>query len=155
MINPFLQGSKNLLKAWKDVRLQLDSNKSDYEHCKLVTDFWSFAPVSTWVLDWDMCSSWPDAWQLIHSNDFDDSAVSLGMFYTLILAEDERWNADRCVLKLIKDDIHSQQKIILSVDDKWLMNYEYKKIIVVNDAANDFFTQQTYVFDGKNHVIKK
>jgi hypothetical protein len=155
MINPFLQGSKNLLKAWKDIRLQLESNKSDYEHCKLVTDFWSKAPVSARVLDWDMCSSWSDAWQLIHSNEFDDSAISLGMFYTLLLGADERWNADRCVLKLIKDDVHSQQKIILSVDNKWLMNYEYKKIVSVNDAENDFYVQQTYSYDGKNHYILK
>ena len=154
MLSPFLQGSKTLLKIWKDLRSQLSSDKTDYQHLEMVMNFWSYAPVATRILDWDNCESWPDPWQLIHSNEFDESAISLGMFYTLILAEDERWNYDRCNLQLIKDDVNSQQKIVLSVDDKWLMNFEYKKIAALNDVYRCFYTQQTYSFDGKNHCIK-
>ena len=154
MISPFLQGSKILLKNWKDLRKNLTSNHSDYEQLNIVVNFWSNAPTSIRILDWDYCTLWPDAWQLIHSNNFDESAISLGMFYTLILGEDERWTSDRCSLNLIKDDIRSQQKIVLRIDNKWLMNYEYKKITVLNDVKDSFFVQQTYSFDGKNHYIK-
>lgn len=155
MISPFLQGSKILLKSWKDIRKTLTGDKNDYEQLKIVVDFWSKAPTSMRILDWDDCSSWPDAWMLMHSNEFDESAISLGMFYTLLLGDDERWTHDRCVLKLIKDDRHSQQKIVLEIDNKWLMNFEYKKILAVNDVVNDFYVQQIYDFDGKNHRIKK
>ena len=90
----------------------------------------------------------------MHQNEFDESAISLGMFYTLILSDDERWTIDRCQLKLIKDDIRCQQKIILEVDNKWLMNFEYKKITTVNSAKENYLMQQLYSFDGKNHSIK-
>lgn len=154
MLSPFLQGSKTLLKLWKDLRRQLNLDKTDYQHLKLVTDFWSNAPIGPRVLDWDNCASWPDAWMLMHQNEFDESAISLGMFYTLILSDDERWTTDRCQLKLIKDDVRSQQKIILEIDNKWLMNFEYKKITTVNSSKENYFMQQLYSFDGKNHTIK-
>lgn len=153
-MSPFLQGSKTLLKLWKELRLELSHDKDDYQHLQLVTNFWRHAPVSLRILDWDNCSSWPDPWLLIHQNEFDDSAVSLGMFYTLILSTDERWTIDRCQLQLIKDDLHSRQKIILQIDNKWLMNFEYNKIVAVNDSADSFFVQQRYEFNGKNHLIK-
>lgn len=155
MVSPFLQGSKILLKLWKELRSQLTSDKTDQQHLQLVINFWSKAPVGVRALDWDDCGSWPDAWLLIHLNEFDESAVALGMFYTLILSEDERWSSDRCKLLLIKDDVLSQQKIVLSIDNQWFMNYEYRKIIAVNDISNDYYVQQVYDFDGKNYVIKK
>lgn len=155
MISPFLQGSKTLLKLWKELRQQLTQDKTDHQHLQLVTNFWSRTPVGVHALDWDDCSTWPDAWLLMHQNEFDDSAVALGMFYTLILSDDDRWTPDRCQLQLIKDDVHSQQKIVLQIDNTWLMNFEYKKIVALNDVINDFYVQQTYDFDGKNHKIKQ
>ena len=146
---------KILLKLWKELRQQLTADKTDNEHLQLVNTFWSNAPTSVRVLDWDDCATWPDAWMLMHSNEFDDSAVSLGIFHTLLLADDERWTADRCKLQLIKDDRQSQQKIVLLADNKWLMNFEYKKIVAVNDIIGDFYVQQVYDFNGKNHSIKK
>lgn len=153
-MSPFITGTQGLLKSWKDLRKSLASIYSDHEHLSQVVNFWSFAPLSVRCLDWDRPQDWPDPWNLVYSNNFDESSISLGMMYTLLLSEDQRWTAERCCLKLIKDDLHSIQKIILFVDETILLNYEYKKIINVNSLPNKFFVQQEYIYSGKSHLIK-
>lgn len=153
-MSPFIIGTHGLLQSWKDLRKSLTSELSDNEHLSLVTNFWSYAPLSTRLLDWDRPQDWPDPWNLVYSNNFDDSTVSLGMMYTLLLSEDQRWTNNRCELKLIKDDVHSIQKIILFVDGEKLLNYEYKKVIEINNLLEKFYIQQEYIYTGKSHLIK-
>lgn len=153
-MSPFITGTQGLLKSWKDLRRSLTSTCSDYEHLSQVVNFWSFAPISIRCLDWDQPQDWPDPWTLVYSNNFDESLISLGMMYTLLLSEDQRWTPERCILKLIKDDIHSLQKIILFVDGTKILNYEYKKIIDINNISTSFFVQQEYIYNGKSHIIK-
>lgn len=154
MMSPFINGTQRLLQSWKDLRRSLTSSISDIEHLSLVINFWSFAPLSVRCLDWDRPEEWPDPWNLVYSNNFDESSISLGMMYTLLLSEDQRWTIDRCRLKLIKDDAHSVQKIILAVDELKLLNYEYKKIVDINSLQTNFFVQQEYIYSGKSHFIK-
>jgi len=154
MMSPFINGTQGLLQSWKDLRRLLTSNLSDYEHLSLVINFWSFAPLSPRCLDWDCPEDWMDPWNLVYSNNFDESSISLGMMYTLLLSDDQRWTHDRCRLQLIKDDVNSIQKIILFVDENKLLNYEYKKIIDINSLQTTFFVQQEYIYSGKNYSIK-
>ena len=65
MKESFLNGSKHLIKDWKKIRAMLRPDMSDIEHLTLVSNFWSYAPLSVRVLNWDTPVNWPDPWKLI------------------------------------------------------------------------------------------
>jgi hypothetical protein len=118
--------------AWKDLRKTLLENISDKEKLQLVVDFWSMAPIEPRVIDWDSPKSWPTPWELLSQKQFDESAVSIGMEYTLAVS-----NSDfQLELILAKDETLSIEHIMLLVDGKWLLNYEHKKIIEWSAVKN-------------------
>lgn len=153
MNDAFLHGYKHLMKSWKILREQINNEIDDFEQLKLVTTFWSLAPLSIRALDWDKPETWPDPWQLIHSQSFDESAISLAMFYTLLLSKDKRWNTNRLALILVKDSQRHIQKIVLKVDDRWFMNLDYNFVVDSKSTSLQLTKQQLYVFDGKTHKV--
>lgn len=151
MLNTFLHGPKNLMNAWKSLRKQLTDDITELEQLMLITKFWSLAPLSTRSLDWDNPQLWPNAWQLIHSQEFDENSISLAMFYTLILSSDSHWTYDRLSLILVKDNRRQIQKIILRIDNRWIMNLDYNLVVDSNVTPVNLSIQQKYIFDGKQH----
>jgi len=147
------QGSMHLLKSWKNLRANLTADLPDMLQLQEVVDFWSHAPISVRVLDWDDCASWPTAWNLIYQNKFDESAVSLGMFYTLIYAADGRWNADRLQLQLITDRRRCLQSIVLEVDSSWWLNLEYKQVVDKKMSNMEHTVQQRYGYSNGDHYL--
>lgn len=151
----FMSGSKELLAAWKQVRSTLSIDKSDIEHLNIVNTFWMKAPISaSLMIDWDDPVHWPTPWELMSLTEFDESAIALGMFYTLILSDDLRWNASRLKLVLVRDTIRLVQKIILEVDNRWVMNLDYNDIRSKNVEKDNCIVQQEYEYNGKVHLIK-
>lgn len=153
MNTKFISGSKVLLSEWKSVRQELTSSISDYEQLKIVTEFWSKAPLSVRVLDWDSPSNWQDAWELINAMEFDESTIALAMFYTLLLGQDKRWTASRLKLKLVTDKSRQIQQLVLMVDNKFLLNLEYNSVVECSSIDHNISVQYQYNYDGKNHSI--
>jgi len=146
-------GGSQSLKSWKNIRRKLTSDLSDIEHLIHVVNFWSQCPISRRFLDWDKPEQWLDPWQLMHQNNFDECAISLGMFYTLLLSADGRWNSERLKLMLFKNQHEQFQGIVLEVDRKWLLNYEYNTVcnrLLVNSG---FSIQQRYAYDNGQFSI--
>ena len=79
----FVSNPTMLQSLWKDLRANLISSQSDYEQLVLVCNFWSHAPLQRYVINWDDPSHWPNPWTMMANRDFDESAVSLAMEYTL------------------------------------------------------------------------
>lgn len=153
MNDAFLHGSKHLLKSWRTLRQQLTNELIDTEQLKLVVKFWSLAPLSFISLNWDDPTNWPDPWQLIHSQMFDESSISLAMFYTLFLSKDGRWATNRLSLILAKDSQRQIQRIILKVDDRYYLNLDYNFVVDSTSTSLQLMKQQIYVFDGKRHNV--
>jgi len=153
MHSPFISGSKHLLKSWKALRGSMTSELSDLDHLKMVCQFWSKAPLGPHAIDWDRPSAWPDPWQLVSSAEFDESSVALAMFYTLHLSEDGRWDGARLRLMLVRDPYRSVQRIVLSVDDRWLLNLDYNTVLDTNTEVVSHHIQQRYAYDGKIHSV--
>jgi len=154
MSNPFLCSPKQLGQHWRSVRAQLTAEKTDLEHLNIVTDFWRHAPISAPFLDWDHPNTWPDPWELMSEMSFDPSAIALGMEYTLLLAEDQRWNSNRLELDLSCFVDGSQQLIVLSVDNTYFLNIEYGKVTMAINAAKELVIQQRYHYINKTHKFK-
>jgi len=155
MKDSFINGPQHLMKSWKRLRATLSSDLNDQDHLKMVIGFWSHAPISTRMLDWNDPAAWPDAWNLIHLSNFDESSVALAMFYTLLLSNDQRWNDERLSLILVKDSVKEIQKLVLMVDQKWILNLDYNTILDACSPMPGFTVQQRYSYDGKLHSISK
>jgi hypothetical protein len=154
MDNPFLCGSEYLIKHWRKLRSQLISAKTDLEHLEMIVKFWSDAPISAPFLDWDHPNNWPDPWEFITEMNFDESGVAIGMEYSLLLAEDQRWTADRLRLDLITSVDKSKQLLVLIVDNKYILNYNYRSIMPFEQASNELVIQQEYMYINKIHKIQ-
>lgn len=152
MREAFIHGKDNLVKHWRGIRNSLSSEKTDEQHLKIVADFWSWAPIGPRTLDWDNTDTWPDAWQLMHGMEFDESSIALGMFYTLILASDERWT-NRLHLGLAIDLGRKTQKLILLANGSYILNLDHGTVATNADIDSQFRWQQKYTYDGKKHRI--
>lgn len=152
MINYFASSKKEILTAWKHLRSTLTSNQTDLEQLQLVVDFWKQAPIQTKiVINWDDPENWLTPWELISNNEYDSSAVAIGMYYTLILSEDNRWTNNRLSLLLINDKSRSIQQLVLEVDNKFVLNLEYGTI-VHKDFTNTIVVQNEYFYNGKKFL---
>lgn len=155
MHNPFLGNPKHLSSSWRDVRSSLTNDKTDLEHLNIVVNFWTKAPIVNPYLNWDDTKSWPTPWELMMDMEFDTSTVALGMEYTLLLGEDQRWNADRLQLWLVSLKDKSDQYIILNIDNRYILNHVFNSIISLEDGLKDFVIQQRYSYINKSHSILK
>ena len=70
------------LLAWQSFRKSLDSMSLD-DCVKTVNKHWWTAPISTQFFSQTLPEQWPDPWQLIVDNFYDDIARALGMLYTI------------------------------------------------------------------------
>ena len=154
MDNPFLCSPKHLGKQWRALRAQLTSDKTDLDHLNIITKFWAKAPLSAAFLDWDSPDTWPDPWELISEMTFDASAIALGMKYTLLLAEDQRWSPDRLALDLICLVDKSKQLLMLTIDNSYILNFEHGQVTPIAKVENELVIQQRYLYSNKMHLIK-
>jgi hypothetical protein len=153
MCNPFLNGPKQLSQHWRDLRSQLSHDKSDLEHLALVVKFWAKAPTISQFLDWEHPDTWADPWELIAGAKLDESSISLGIEYTLLLASDGRWTADRLTLAFVCLNDRTMQYLVLIVDNKYVLNLRYNAVIELDKVANEFAIYQFYRYNNKSHSI--
>lgn len=130
------------------MRSELVSELSDQQQLQKVADWWSKAPVSRDWLNWDDPLNWPDPWELIATKNLDNSAISLGMSYTLVLGQDSRWSADRISLRLVSDRERTMQHLVTVVDQKYVLNFDYAKVSELDDRI---VTNSIYRYDGKKY----
>lgn len=151
MNNPFFENFSHLRKDWKALRTSLTTDLSDQQHLEKVVAWWSKAPVSRDWLNWDDPSTWPDPWELISTKNLDNSAISLGMCYTFLLGEDSRWTNSRVFLRLVCDRERTMQHLVVDIDNKFVLNFDYSKVSPIDDRI---VTNLIYYYDGKRFFEK-
>ena len=83
MINIFLSDFYTRLRAWHDLKEQLEN--ADIETvCIQVDKFWQRCPMSNHYLHPDEIETWPNPWELLKDNSYCNYARALGMIYTLL-----------------------------------------------------------------------
>ena len=74
------------LSIWFSFRRRL--NRLPFEQAvQEVNAFWRRAPISSQYYCCDMVNDWPDPWQLLVDNTYDNIARGLGMLYTISLTK--------------------------------------------------------------------
>ena len=83
------------LSAWFEFRQKI-SVLSIEEAVDMTNELWKTAPISNQCYAVDQPSEWPDPWQLVVDNIYDDIAKALGMLYTITLSHKEISGEIRC-----------------------------------------------------------
>lgn len=152
MNNPFFENFSQLRKEWKTLRSELTAELSDQQQLEKVAKWWSRAPVTRDWLNWDDPATWPDPWELIATKNLDNSAISLGIGYTLILGQDARWTTDRVSIRLVCDRDRTMQHLVVDVDQKFVLNFDYAMVSELDDRI---VTNSIYHYDGKRfHEVR-
>jgi hypothetical protein len=106
------------LKEWRKFRKRIEE-LSDSECLQEVVDWWKFTPIGSKAIDPYDNEKWPDPWALIHTGNFDENAVALGMAYTLQLMD---WP---CEVALVQDSEKRFLGLVVIVDNELILNYNF------------------------------
>ena len=118
----------NKLQQWKNFRNSLEVSSTAFED---VAQFWSRAPFVSNYLDPFDSKSWPDPWQLIINNKFDDLGIVLGMCYTLQLTE--RFKGNKFEIHMSMFQLKKDWRYMLLIDDNTVLNWNYGSVTNFNE----------------------
>jgi len=131
-MNEFWQCSpKQRLSLWRQFRKTLASMEY-LERLQAVVDFWKMAPMSSMHTDIYDAKTWAQPWDFIWEGVYDENNVALGMAYTLQLE-----SYAQCEILLVQNTKKSYINLIVSVDKKHILNYDYGIVNDMNDLDND------------------
>lgn len=111
------------LSKWRNFRKGLDTQDT-LAVCQTVVDWWKMAPISSLTIDPVESNTWPTPWEMLHSGNFCDNSLALGMSYTIYYANDSIPNE----LLFVIDRERSIQRLCVAIDNKYLLNLEHATI---------------------------
>ena len=123
------------LAEWRAFRQRIETSETPLED---LAGFWANAPFVNQYLNPSNPKSWPDPWHLILDDKYDDLGVALGMLYTLKLTQ--RFINTPCEIHTSIPLKEKTPRYSLVIDNKWVLNWEYKTVVRVEDLpeVNDF-----------------
>lgn len=136
-------GPEKRLLSWREFREHI-SKLSKEEAILETARLWSQAPISNQYLAADLIKDWPDPWQLIHYNHYDDISITLGMVYTLVLSEDR---FDDFEIKVLKDSSGNVFHTAWFENGKYIVNYEYNEVSTLKDLSPDLTVKYKYSYE--------
>ena len=113
---------KKRIQRWRELRKRIGEYSDLLEQLQVVLDFWKTTPISARRVDPFDESTWSTPWEMLHQNDYDENVISLGMAYTL------HYSNISCRLLLVQNVEKSNIKLIVLVDNKYILNYNYNNI---------------------------
>lgn len=146
-MNPFLLSPQQLLNDWKTFRTSLAA-MPEMDQLNAVATYWAKAPIKTMAYDPEALDTYPTPWEMIGENDWCRNSVAIGMEFTLRLSG---WATDRLRIKMMRDYDISDQKLVVEIDGKHLLNYDYGTVSEIPSTRFDIL--QTWAFKGRNYTI--
>ena len=113
---------------WFKFRQSLDI-MSEYEAVCATNKLYHTAPISNRYYHFDFPEEWPDPWELIVENHYDDIARALGMLYTLRYSRHELPGELRCYV----DKTGSKEyNLAWLCEGKYVLNYDLGVVVNTN-----------------------
>lgn len=126
------------LAAWREFR---DSLEDDADPLQTVIDFYQLAPrVSIQTDPWTQ-EMWPNPWELVNENQYDDFCCVLGMCYSLQLTE--RFKRSLFEIHIGVDNEMSETLYLLFVDNA-VIGLKDGKYVDKSQIPKSFFSQTVY-----------
>lgn len=110
------------ISQWRSFRSEIGA-MTFHDCVHEVHRFWWTAPISNPFYSQDLPDQWPDPWQLISENHYDDIARALGMLYTIALSR----HGDSCDLEIrnYRDRKNSREYNLVLIDSgKYTLNWD-------------------------------
>lgn len=142
----FNQPTQERLLAWQTFRKHLDT--LSFEHCVHETNnFWNKAPIGSQYYCQTLPETWPDPWQLIIDNVYDDIGKALGILYTIYYC------SHNCDLRLVYGKHKSNEFNIVQVDEgKYTLNWDLEVRVntptIIKDSKS--FSAEELIKRNKN-----
>lgn len=131
-MNEFWQSSpKQRLNLWRQFRKSL-ADMEYLERLQAVVDFWKMAPMSSMHTDIYDAKTWAQPWDFIWEGVYDENNVALGLAYTLQLE-----SYAQCEILLVQNTKKSYINLIVLVDKKHILNYNYGIVNNMSELDND------------------
>jgi len=120
------RNTENILQ-WREFRRSITKN-----HTSIVAAAWGNCPISEPYLEYDDPRGWPDPWTLISSALYDETALALGIFYTLFFTSYDK--KDSMSIEVYRDrKKHEYLNLVRCEGGLYTLNYQYG--VVVNNLT--------------------
>ena len=139
-------GYEECLQSWVQLR-QDCTNKPFQEQLNQIAGWWGHAPQAKHAVHWHDKENWPNPWELLADNSYDELAIALGISYTILMIDSINTTVE---LAQAKDSSLSDSYIVLVDDRKYILNYD--PWLAVNSEQTDFTILNTVEQD---QLLKK
>jgi len=116
-MNVFQLNYEARLSDWYDLRVHLEDSSLE-EKCINIDKWWQKAPLVNHHLHILDSENWPDPWQLLVENTYDEVARALGICYTLLLLDVENVEMAEAT-----DGMGNDIVVVLVDNAKYVLNY--------------------------------
>jgi hypothetical protein len=121
-MNPFLLPGTERILSWRNFRKSLE-NLTTLEQLEKTAEWWSKCPESFPKLDDFNMKDWPSPWQLLQEGDLCPTSIAYMIAKTIDMIDKKDIK-----LMLIKNTLEHIQKMVVVVDQTYVLNYDYGKI---------------------------
>ena len=126
--------------SWREFRGSI-ADQSPEEAALTIAQEWGGSPsVRNYYLDLD--ESFPDPWQLLVNNRFDNLARALGMYYTAAMCK--QFNRDQCCIEIYQNAIGERLDIASLDQGKYVLNIHRGQVLNINSVPEHFRLIRTY-----------
>ena len=138
--------SQQLQRQWRALRHDIATDRPAEQVLQMVVDWWNQVPIGNDSLNYLAPANWPDPWLLLDCGNMDRNTTALGMCWTLLLSDDAVWTADRLQLLLLRNRTESWERLVLVVDNQWVLNHDRQGPTHITDIQ-DIVCMHSYVYD--------
>ena len=126
-----MKDTATLLYEWRQHRLKLKDNFNE-ENLQNAMDWWNALNPRAHGFDFDHLDTWPDVWEYITEGFYTVSGNGLGMFYTVLHADETK----DVEIWAIHDLLHTDMYLIAVVDG-YVLNRMSGKVENLEDVKSD------------------
>ena len=116
----WLDRFEDRLKSWSELRSQCEELPLE-QALDHIASWWGPAPRMNNVIHWNDQSNWPDPWDLLADNSYDELALALGMSYTVSMIDKFDCSVE---IAQATDDQGQELNLVLVDDRKYILNYD-------------------------------
>ena len=127
-----LDGNTRILK-WREFRNNL-KQYDKFEQLTQISNWWAKCPESFPKLDDYNKKIWPTPWEILYEGDLCSTSIAYLMAETLKYGSVE-WNDIK--LMLVKNTSEHVQKMVVVINNEWVLNYNYSNIYEYSKLINE------------------
>ncbi len=139
-MNVFQLNYEARLSDWYDLRVRLEDSSLE-EKCVEIDKWWQKAPQVTHHLHILDSENWPDPWQLLVENTYDEVARAVGICYTLLLLDETDVEIAEATDRMGNDVV-----LVLVDSAKYILNYFPETVL--SNTLPDFTIKRKVSLDN-------